>query len=70
MSLFADDIILTITKLRIKLPTLEFVLSEFGTLSGLQVNYAKLKALNVFLPMKTVAAFKAAFPYPCTWASH
>lgn len=68
MSLFADDI-LTITNPIITLPTLELVPAEFGALSGLQMNYAKSKALNISLQADVVATLQAEFLYPWQAAS-
>lgn len=53
--LFADDILLFLTSPLTSLPNLCQVLEEFSKISGLQVNFSKLQALNVSLLSTTVS---------------
>lgn len=47
---FTDDLSLFITEPNITLPNLHSLLQQFHTISGLEANYNKFKALNASLP--------------------
>lgn len=47
ISLYADDLLLTLTNLHVTLPNLTSQLCAFGALSGYKVNTSKIEALPV-----------------------
>lgn len=63
ISLFADDILLSITKPRIALPNLLSLLNTFAMFSGLSVNLAKSKAMSINLPPSQLASLQMAFSF-------
>uniref|UniRef100_A0A8C5MYW4 Reverse transcriptase domain-containing protein n=1 Tax=Leptobrachium leishanense TaxID=445787 RepID=A0A8C5MYW4_9ANUR len=68
LSLFADDILLTITRPLISLPNLYSCLSSFGALSGYKINIAKSEALNISLPQEVVTLLRDSFTF--RWCPH
>lgn len=67
ISLYADDIILSITQPRQSLHALLHELSEFGSVSGFKVNLAKSQILNLSIPPDEVADLAQDFAF--TWTS-
>ena len=63
LSLFADDILLTITKPRISLPNLLSLLDSFALFSGLAVNQAKSKAMSINICPSDLDSLRSAFPF-------
>lgn len=63
MNLFADNVILTVTNPNISLPNLLVLLTQFGKISGLQVNPEKSKALNISLPLPLLQNLQQTFQY-------
>lgn len=63
ISLFAEDILLTLTTPRILLPNLLPLLDAFASLSVLNVNPTKCKAMSVNLSPSEVASLKTTFPF-------
>uniref|UniRef100_A0A8C5R857 Reverse transcriptase domain-containing protein n=1 Tax=Leptobrachium leishanense TaxID=445787 RepID=A0A8C5R857_9ANUR len=68
LSLFADDILLTITRPLVSLPNLYGCLSSFGALSGYKINIAKSEALNISLPQEVVTHLRESFTF--RWCPH
>lgn len=65
ISLFADDIILTLTQPHVTLPTLHTELDRFRVLSGYKINASKSEALPINIPATEVTLLKSNFPF--TW---
>lgn len=63
LSLFADDILLTITKPRITLPNLLSLLTTFASFSGLAVNPFKSKAMSINLALLDLEHLKSTFSF-------
>lgn len=63
ISLFADDIILTLTQPHITLPVLHGELDNFRALSGYKINPLKSEALPLHIPEAELALLKANFHY-------
>ncbi|XP_068107367.1 alpha-protein kinase 2 isoform X1 [Hyperolius riggenbachi] len=63
LSLFADDILLTLTNPLTTLPCLHRILVEFGALSGYKVNSSKTEALPINISLEMASIIKASFPY-------
>ena len=66
-SLFADDIILTLTQPRISLPNLHAELDKYGSLSGYKTNASKSAAIPINIAEAEVHHLQSNFPY--TWES-
>lgn len=62
-SLFADDIILTLTQPRISLPNLHTELDKYGELSRYKMNASKSMALPLKVPEKELLHLQSEFPY-------
>lgn len=67
LSLFADDLLLTLTNPLLSLPSLHDLLSAYGSLSGYKVNMSKNEALPVLLPPDLLSTLQKAYPY--RWCS-
>lgn len=66
LSLFADDILLTITNPLISLPSLQKLLSSFSAISGDKINNSKTEALPIHIP-PSMSQLKDSYPYKwCT----
>lgn len=63
LSLFADDVLLTLTNLHITLPNLQVLLQSFGSLSGYKVNSHKTEALPIHVPPDLLSSLKANYQY-------
>lgn len=63
ISLFADDIILTLTRPHITLPILHAELDRFRALSGYKINASKSEALPINIPEAEVTLLKSNFHY-------
>lgn len=63
ISLFADDIILTLTQPRISLPNLHAELDRYGALSGYKINTSKSEALPINIPESEITHLQSNFPY-------
>lgn len=63
ISLFADDILLTLISPRISLLNLLSLLDTFASLSGLRANSSKFKALSANLSLPVLTNFKSALPF-------
>ena len=63
ISLFADDVILSLTQPRISLPNLHAELSRYGALSGYKINTSKSEALPINISGAEVAHLQANFSY-------
>lgn len=63
ISLFADDVILTLTQPRISLPNLHAELDKYGALSGYKINTSKSEALPINISDKETTHLKANFTY-------
>ena len=63
ISLFADDIILTLTRPRISLPNLQRELERYGALSGYKTNTSKSMAMPINMPGPEALHLQSVFPY-------
>lgn len=63
VSLYADDVLLTLTNLRLTLPNLLSQLRLFGSLSGYKVNTSKTEALPVNVRPPELAWLQSYFTY-------
>uniref|UniRef100_A0A8C5P8P1 Reverse transcriptase domain-containing protein n=1 Tax=Leptobrachium leishanense TaxID=445787 RepID=A0A8C5P8P1_9ANUR len=63
LSLFADDILLTLTNPLTSLPTLHSMLSEYGNLSYHKINVHKTQALAYGIPDAEISTLKSQYPY-------
>lgn len=63
LSLFEDDILLTITNPLSLIPSLHYLLFVFGSLSGYKVHTSKTEALSILLPPKLLSILQQAYPY-------
>lgn len=63
LCLFADDALLFVTSPRITLPNWIKLLDNFASVSELEVNPFKFKALNVSLPQDEVSYLEDAFQF-------
>lgn len=63
LSLFADDVLLTITNPLTTLPSLHKLLELYGSLSGHKINMSKTEALPVQIPQMTLEILKSKFKY-------
>uniref|UniRef100_A0A6I8Q4E7 Reverse transcriptase domain-containing protein n=1 Tax=Xenopus tropicalis TaxID=8364 RepID=A0A6I8Q4E7_XENTR len=61
--LFADNILMLITKPLTTLPNLINIFNKFAEISGLNINYSKSHALNINLPQTTVKLLKLNFDF-------
>ena len=68
LSLFADDILLTITRPHISLPSLHVTLNLFGSLSGFKINPTKTEAHPINVPADTLTSLQSNFNYH--WCTH
>lgn len=50
LSLFADDVLLTLTRSHISLPNLIALLKDFSSISGYKINTSKTEALPLHIP--------------------
>ena len=62
-ALFADDLLLFITSPTSSLPAIYSLLDNFSEVSGLKVNMAKSRALNVSLPETMVSLLKNEYKF-------
>lgn len=67
LAAYADDVLLFLTDPIVTIPNLLKDFSLFKTLSNLQINFTKSKALNISLPATLVTQCKQNFPF--TWES-
>lgn len=65
VSLYADDVILTLTNLNITIPNLLAQLQTFGSLSGYKVNMAKTEILPVNLSPPDLLNFQTNLIVNC-----
>lgn len=63
LAAYADDILLFLTDPITTIPNLLTDFTLFKNLSNLQINFEKSKALNITLPITTVAICKHNFPF-------
>lgn len=63
LAAYADDILLFLTDPITTIPNLLADFTLFKNLSNLQINFEKSKALNITLPITTVALCKHNFPF-------
>lgn len=66
ISLFADDIILTLTQPHISLPNLHAELDRFRTFSGYKINASKSEALPINIPEAELALLKSNYNWQTT----
>lgn len=62
-ALFADNLLLFVTSSLISTPNIFQLLQDFVSVSGLQVNISKSKALNISVPTSFVECFQTYFPF-------
>ena len=67
LSLFADDILLTLTHPSTSLPALHNTLSTFGVLSGFKINQSKTEALPINVSPDVLESLRDKFNY--RWCS-
>lgn len=63
ISLYADDVLLTLTNLHVTLPNLVSQLDSFGVLSGYKVNTSKTEALPINIPHDDLVNLQAHHQY-------
>lgn len=63
ISLFTDDVYLTLTQPRVTLPNLHKLLDEFWSLLGYKINPSKSEAVPLNLPPSEVQSRSSSFPY-------
>lgn len=63
LSLFADDVLLTLTNPHISLPNLLALLRNFGSLSGYKINQNKTEALPIHFPQSLLSTLKSNYDY-------
>lgn len=63
LSLFVDDILLTLTHPHISLSSLHALLSQFSSLSGYKINTSKMEALPLHIPPEDLTYLKSSYPY-------
>lgn len=63
LCLLADDALLFVTSPRTTLPNLIRILEKFASITGLEVNQSKSKALNVSLPQTEFIHLQDHFPF-------
>lgn len=68
LSLFADDILLTLTPPHIFPPSLHALYTQFGSLSDYKINTSKMEALPLHIPSDVLATLRQTFPY--RWCPH
>lgn len=68
VSLFADDVLLTITNPILTLPSLHNLLEEYSRLSGYKINLSKMEALPIQLPQTILQNLQSKFKYK--WRSN
>lgn len=68
LAAYADDILLFLSDPLTSIPNLLKDLTLFKSLSNLQINFSKSKALNITLPSTTVTHCQANFPFE--WEPH
>lgn len=66
ISLFADDVILSLSNPTVSLPSAHNVLQIFGKASYYNVNTTKSNILNIAVPRNVEKQLKGALPYPWT----
>lgn len=62
LALFADDLLLFLTKLDISLPNVVAKFQHLGNLSNFKVNASKPEISNVFLPARLGTQLQREFP--------
>lgn len=67
LSLFVDDILLTITNPLLFLASLHSLLSSFSAISGYKINTKKTEALPLHIPHSLPSQLKESYPY--RWCS-
>lgn len=67
ISLFADDVLLTLTQPHISLPNLQVELERYSTLWGYKINSSKTEVLPLNLSLHTFSTLSQTFPY--SWRS-
>ena len=63
ISLFADDVLLTLTQPQVSLPNLHVELDRYSALSGYKINNSKTEALPLNIPHRTLSALSQSFGY-------
>uniref|UniRef100_A0A803K6G7 Reverse transcriptase domain-containing protein n=1 Tax=Xenopus tropicalis TaxID=8364 RepID=A0A803K6G7_XENTR len=63
ISLFADDVLLTVTNPMISLPNLHNLLAQYGKHSGYKLNIQKTEALAINMPSHTRELLKSNYKY-------
>lgn len=63
LSLFADDVLLTLTNPHISLPNLQALLQTYGSLSGYKVNSHKTGALPIHIPSDLLPSLKSNYNF-------
>lgn len=63
VSLYADDVLLTLTNPVISLPNLHKVLDEYSIVSGYKINTSKTEALSMNCPPEMLNALTSTYPY-------
>lgn len=67
VSLFADNLLLTLTQPIISLPNVLFIWNSYSQISNFGINKEKSVALNMSLPSSTLITLKSLFKF--TWAT-
>lgn len=63
LSLFADDILLTLTHSHLSLLSLDALVTEFSLLSGYKINTFKTEALLIYIPPEDLSPLQKSYPY-------